>query len=265
VECDVTQEESVRLAFDAVLKTHGRLDCLVNNAGIGAVGTVLDTSGAEMDRLYSVNVRGVFHCLKYGVDAMLKGRAALIAASPSPSPTSDGTGVEAAAGAGAGIGGVRAVATPGISRASSVEGGAIPYATVGTHEVVGGAGRGGSIINMGSIASHIGLRERFAYSATKGAMLTMTLSVATDFVRHGIRCNCVCPARVHTPFVDKYLSKHYPGHEGEMLTQLASYHPVGRMALPQEVAAMVLFLASDESAFITGARFDIDGGVTAVM
>jgi NAD(P)-dependent dehydrogenase (short-subunit alcohol dehydrogenase family) len=120
----------------------------------------------------------------------------------------------------------------------------------------------GSIVNLASIASKVGIADRFAYSMTKGAVLAMTLSVARDFVNKGIRCNCVCPARVHTPFVDGFLAKNYPGKEAEMFAQLAAGQPIGRMGRPEEVAALIAFLASDEAAFITGSAYDIDGGFT---
>lgn len=121
---------------------------------------------------------------------------------------------------------------------------------------------GGSIVNLASIASKVGLPDRFAYSMTKGAMLAMTLSVAQDFVKRGIRCNCVCPARVHTPFVDGFLARSYPGQEAEMFARLSAGQPIGRMGRPEEIAALVAFLASDEASFITGSAYDIDGGFT---
>ena len=121
---------------------------------------------------------------------------------------------------------------------------------------------GGAILNICSVAAKLGISERFAYSMTKGAVLSMTLSVARDFVDKGIRCNCVCPARVHTPFVDGYLAKTYPGHEEEMFAKLSAWQPIGRMGQPEEIAALAAFLCSDEAGFITGASYDIDGGVT---
>ena len=121
---------------------------------------------------------------------------------------------------------------------------------------------GGAILNLASIASKVGLQDRFAYSMTKGAMLSMTLSVARDFVDKNIRCNCVCPARVHTPFVDGFLAKNYPGREAEMFQKLSDAQPIGRMGEPSEVAALAAFLCSSEAAFITGSAYDIDGGVT---
>ena len=114
---------------------------------------------------------------------------------------------------------------------------------------------------MASTVSKIAVPDRFAYSMSKGAVLTMTLAVARDFVARGIRCNCVCPARVHTPFVDGYLAKNYPGKEKEMFKVLEATQPIGRMAEPSEIAGLVAYLCSDEASFITGSAYDIDGGV----
>ncbi len=125
-------------------------------------------------------------------------------------------------------------------------------------------GRGGCIVNICSIAAETALAERFAYSATKGAVLAMTRSIAKDFIGRAIRCNCVCPARVHTPFVDAYLARNYPGREAEVFAELSAAQPIGRMGRPDEVAALVAYLCSDEAAFITGAAYDIDGGVMAM-
>jgi len=119
---------------------------------------------------------------------------------------------------------------------------------------------GGVILNMASIAGSAGLPDRFAYSMSKGAVIAMTYSVARDYLAHNVRCNCISPARVHTPFVDGYLQKNYPGREGEMFEKLAKSQPIGRMAEPAEVASLALFLCSDEAAFITGVDYPIDGG-----
>lgn len=191
VVADVADTASVRDAFDSI----ERLDILINNAGIAHIGNVLDTSPEDLDRLYQVNVRGVYHCLHFGVAKML-------------------------------------------------------------------ANGGGAIVNMASVASKVGIADRFAYSMTKGAVLTMTLSVARDFVDKGIRCNCICPARVHTPFVDGFLGKNYPGREAEMFEKLSASQPIGRMGSPDEVAALATFLCSDDASFITGSAYDLDGGFT---
>ena len=119
---------------------------------------------------------------------------------------------------------------------------------------------GGVILNMASIAGSAGIPDRFAYSMSKGAVVAMTYSVARDYLAYNIRCNCISPARVHTPFVDGYLKKNYPGHEKEMFEKLAKSQPIGRMAEPAEVASLALFLCSDEAAFITGVDYPLDGG-----
>lgn len=120
---------------------------------------------------------------------------------------------------------------------------------------------GGVIINLASMAAVAGIPDRFAYSMSKGAVRSMTLSVAKDFLGKNIRCNCISPARVHTPFVDGYLKQNYPGRETEMLRQLALAQPVGRMAKPEEVASLAAYLCSDLASFITGADIPFDGGV----
>lgn len=122
------------------------------------------------------------------------------------------------------------------------------------------ARKGGVILNMCSIAAQLGLADRFAYSMTKGAVLMMTYSIAKDFIKDGIRCNCIAPARVHTPFVDGYLAKTYPGREAEMFQKLSEAQPIGRMAKPDEIANLALYLCSDEASFATGTNYTLDGG-----
>lgn len=197
IACDVTQDRQVAAAFARVAAAFGGLDLLVNNAGIGHVGTCESTSEADFDRLMAVNVKGVFLCSRHALP-LLRARG------------------------------------------------------------------GGAICNLASIASLLGVADRFAYSATKGAVLTMTKSLAIDHLKDRIRCNCVCPARVHTPFVDAYLQANYPGREQEMFDRLSAYQPVGRMGTPEEVAALVLYLCSDEAAFVTGNAYPLDGGVLLV-
>jgi len=118
----------------------------------------------------------------------------------------------------------------------------------------------GTILNLASIAATAGLSDRFAYSMTKGAVLSMTLSVAKDYIAQGIRCNCISPARVHTPFVDGFLAKNYPGEEAEKMKTLGQSQPIGRMGTPDEIAMLALYLCSDASSFVTGVDYPIDGG-----
>jgi len=189
VQCDVSSQESVKQAF---VQIPGSLDILVNNAGIAHVGNVETTPEEDFDRVYNVNVKGVYNCLQAGIGLMKE--------------------------------------------------------------------KGGSIINMASVASLTGISDRFAYSMSKGAVYTMTMSVAKDYLEYNIRCNCVAPGRVHTPFVDGFLKKNYPGKEQEMFEKLSKTQPIGRMGKPEEVANLVAYLVSDEASFITGSCYPIDGG-----
>lgn len=193
VTCDVSDRSSVEAAFAKVLEALGGVTTLVNNAGIAHIGNVEQTSPEDLDKVYDVNVKGVYYCLQAGVAAMKQGES-------------------------------------------------------------------GSIINMASIASSIGIPDRFAYSMSKGAVLMMTRSVACDYLSDAIRCNCISPARVHTPFVDQFVAKNYPGREAEMMKNLSATQPIGRMGQPDEIASLAVYLASDESSFVTGANLEIDGG-----
>ena len=120
--------------------------------------------------------------------------------------------------------------------------------------------KGGVILNMASVAASVGLLDRFAYSTTKAAVMGMTMSVAKDYLTHNIRCNCISPGRVHTPFVDGYLEKHYPNNKAEMFEKLSKTQPIGRMGNPEEMAFLALYLCSEEASFITGTDYPIDGG-----
>lgn len=122
----------------------------------------------------------------------------------------------------------------------------------------------GVILNMASIAALVGIPDRFAYSTAKGAVKAMTMSVAKDYIAEGIRCNSISPARVHTPFVDGFLAKNYPDNIAEMFEKLSKTQPIGRMASPDEISNLALYLCSDEAAFITGCDYPIDGGFTTL-
>jgi len=190
--CDVADQQQVFKIFDEIF-AKDKVSILVNNAGVSHIGTVKSTSEADFDRVFRVNVKGVYNGMHACVDHMK-------------------------------------------------------------------ANGGGVILNMASIAGSAALADRFAYSMSKGAVVAMTYSVAKDYLAYDIRCNCISPARVHTPFVDDYLRKNYPGREEEMYDKLAKSQPVGRMGKPGEVAGLALFLCSDEASFITGVDYPIDGG-----
>lgn len=186
---DVSKTEDMK---ELVSRIPGNLDVLVNNAGVSHVGNLEHTSEADFDRLYQVNIKGIYNCSLAAIPKMKE--------------------------------------------------------------------KGGSIVNMASVASTMGIPDRFAYSMTKGAVLSMTLSLARDYVEHNIRVNAISPGRVHTPFVDGFLTKNYPGKEKEMFEKLAATQPIGRMGKPEEIAAMALYLCSDEASFLTGGNYPIDGG-----
>ena len=189
---DVTEFDQINTLVQSIAEKDS-IDVLINNAGIAHVGTAESTAEVDFDRLYNVNVKGVFNCTKACIPSMKN------------------------------------------------------------------AGKG-AIVNMASIAGSIGLKDRFAYSMTKGAVLAMTYSVAKDFLEYNIRCNSISPARVHTPFVDGFISKNYPGQEKEMFEKLSKTQPIGRMGTPEEIATLALYLCSDEAGFVTGTDYPIDGG-----
>lgn len=188
--CDVADHDQVMKTFASFDRP---VDILVNNAGVSHIGNLQKTTEEAMDRIYRVNVKGVYNCSRAVIDQMVERKS-------------------------------------------------------------------GVILNLASIVSHIGIPDRFAYSMSKGAVLTMTWSIACDYIDHNIRCNCIAPARVHTPFVDDYLKNNYPGKEKEMFETLSKTQPIGRMGKPEEIARLALFLCSDDASFITGTSYPIDGG-----
>jgi 2-keto-3-deoxy-L-fuconate dehydrogenase len=190
--CDVSRQEDVKQAIAEITREQA-INILVNNAGIAHIGKLESTSESDFDKVFSVNVKGVYNCMYACIESL----------------KASGSGV---------------------------------------------------ILNMASIAANVGLVDRFAYSMSKAAVRTMTFSVARDYLPHNIRCNCISPARVHTPFVDAYLRNTYPGKEAEMFDKLSQAQPIGRMASPEEVANLALYLCSDEAAFITGSDYPLDGG-----
>jgi NAD(P)-dependent dehydrogenase (short-subunit alcohol dehydrogenase family) len=187
--CNVTSQTETKELFSNI----GGVDILVNSAGVSHVGNAENTAEADFDRLYNVNVKGVYNTIRASIPFMKQKKK-------------------------------------------------------------------GVILNLASIANNVGLTDRFAYSMSKGAVYAMTLSVARDYIHDGIRCNCISPARVHTPFVDGFIKKNYPGKEQEMFEKLSKSQPIGRMAKPEEIAYLILYLCSDEASFITGCDYPIDGG-----
>jgi 2-keto-3-deoxy-L-fuconate dehydrogenase len=190
---NVSNQKEVQTVIGNILAESGRVDILVNCAGIAHVGKLEQTSEADLDRVYAVNVKGTYNTMHAVIEQMKQ-----------------------------------------------------------QHQ--------GVILNVASIASSVGIPDRFAYSMSKGAVLTMTYSVAKDYIANGIRCNSISPARVHTPFVDGFLNKNYPGREAEMFEKLSQTQPIGRMAKPIEIAQFALYLCSDAAGFITGTDYPIDGG-----
>lgn len=190
-QCDVANHQQVHEVIGKIAESEP-IDILVNNAGIAHIGNIEQTTEEDLDRLYSVNIKGIYNCIQASIESLKETE--------------------------------------------------------------------GCILNMASVVSHVGIPDRFAYTMTKGAVLTMTYSVAKDYIDDGVRCNSISPARVHTPFVDGYLKQNYPGQEKEMFDKLSNTQPIGRMAKPEEVANLALFLCSDKAGFITGSDYPIDGG-----
>jgi NAD(P)-dependent dehydrogenase (short-subunit alcohol dehydrogenase family) len=187
--CDVSNQQQVADVFKQI----GTINILVNNAGIAHVGRADTTTEEDFDRVFKINVKGVYNCLHAALPAMEQNG-------------------------------------------------------------------GGVILNLSSIGAVVGISDRFAYSMSKGAVQAMTLSVARDYIQKNIRCNCISPARVHTPFVDGFIAKNYPGQEKEVFEKLSKSQPIGRMGTTEEIATLILYLCSDEASFITGSDYAIDGG-----
>ena len=186
---DVTNQKVLMAAYAQIAEVH----ILVNCAGISHIGNATNTEEQDFEKIFNVNVKGVYNSLHAGIPIMQKSG-------------------------------------------------------------------GGAIVNISSIVAKVGVSDRFAYGMSKGAVHAMTLSVAKDFIKDNIRCNSISPGRVHTPFVDGFLKKNYPGKEAEMFDKLSKTQPIGRMGKPVEIAHQVLYLCSDEANFITGSDYAIDGG-----
>ncbi len=191
-KCDVSNQQNVNEIIEKITSTES-IDILVNNAGIAHIGNIEAVEERDLDRLYNVNIKGVYNCIKASLSSLKENG-------------------------------------------------------------------GGTILNLASIASSVAVSDRFAYSMTKGAVLTMTYSIAKDYINDGIRCNSISPGRVHTPFVDGFIKKNYPGQETEIFEKLSKTQPIGRMGTTQEIADLALFLCSNEAGFITGSDYAIDGG-----
>ncbi len=191
MEIDVSDKTSCTAAASYVQNTDGKLDILVNNAGIGHVGTILETTSEDLERLFAVNVRGMFDLTKAFIPGMIERNY-------------------------------------------------------------------GVIINIASIGGVVAIKDRLAYCTSKFAVVGFTKCVALDHALQGIRANCVCPGRVETEFVKKRIAE-YPDPE-KAYSEMAASQAIGRMATPDEIAACVLYLASDEAAFVTGTALEIDGG-----
>jgi 2-keto-3-deoxy-L-fuconate dehydrogenase len=190
IVCNVTDEGAVQRLFTELQK----LDILVNNAGVGLVGGVAETELEDFQRLFRINVEGMFLCTRSAMPLL-----------------------------------------------------------IASH---------GSIVNIGSVAGLIGVKKRFAYCATKGAVVAMTRQLAVDYPTE-IRVNCICPGTVDTPFVEGYLEKYHKHEKETVRAALNQRQPIGRLGRPDEIAYMALYLASSEAEFVNGSVVTIDGGWTA--
>ena len=193
IAVNVADQAQVSQVISAINEEKGRIDILVNSAGISHIGRLDNTHESDFDRIFQVNVKGVYNVMHAVIQYMKEKN-------------------------------------------------------------------NGVILNVASVAASLGLADRFAYSMSKGAVVSMTLSTAKDYLSQNIRCNCISPARVHTAFVDGFIAKNYPGQEKEMFDKLSRTQPIGRMGKPAEIAALALYLCSDEAAFVTGCDYPIDGG-----
>ncbi|BDC51182.1 short-chain dehydrogenase [Bryobacterales bacterium F-183] len=190
LQCDITNEDQVNAAFGAL----GTLDILVNNAGIGLVGNCEETSLADFQRLFRVNVEGLFLVTRAALPLLIAAK--------------------------------------------------------------------GSIVNIGSVAGLVGVKRRYAYCATKGAVVAATRQLAVDYPQQ-IRVNCICPGTVDTPFVEGYIEKYHSHEKEKIRAELNARQPIGRMGKPEEIAHLAVYLSSKEAEFVNGAVISIDGGWTA--
>lgn len=190
--CDVSDSKQVIKSINNIVEKKN-IDVLINSAGVAHIGNIEACDEKDFDRLYNINIKGVYNCSKACIGNMKNNN-------------------------------------------------------------------GGVILNIASVASSVAVADRFAYSMSKGAVLTMTYSIAKDYLKYNIRCNSISPARIHTPFVDNFIKKNYPGKEKLIFEKLSKSQPIGRMGESQEVADLALFLCSDEASFITGSNYPVDGG-----
>jgi NAD(P)-dependent dehydrogenase (short-subunit alcohol dehydrogenase family) len=191
LKLNVAENENCLQSAQIVYQNHGKLDILVNNAGIGHVGTIRETNAEDLDKLYTVNLRGMFNLTKAFIEQMIEQKY-------------------------------------------------------------------GVIINIASIGGVIAIKERLAYCTTKFAVVGFTKCLALDHASQGIRANAICPGRVETPFVKARIAEYQDPEKA--YREMAATQALGRMATPEEIACSVLYLASDEAAFVTGTAFEIDGG-----